>query len=183
MKKKILIVIFVVTLIEFVTACGNITDSPTSKVENFMSKYQRLDSEVLAQLDSVVSSNTELTDDQKDDYRNLMERQYQDLSYKIKDENTLADSSTVTVEIETYDYRTAINKSEDYYNNNKEEFESESGDLDDKKYWDYKITQMKTTEDRVKTEIVFTLHKEDGKWILEDLSDSDREKIHGLYIG
>ena len=49
-----------------------------------MSKYQRMDSEVLSQLDSIVSNNKDLTDDQKKDYKNLIERQYQNISYKIK---------------------------------------------------------------------------------------------------
>ena len=44
-----------------------------------MSKYQRMDSEVLSQLDSIVSNNKDLTDDQKKDYKNLIERQYQNI--------------------------------------------------------------------------------------------------------
>ena len=183
MKKNIRVVIFIASLVLLFSGCGNITDTPTAKVENFMSKYQKLDSEVLAQLDSVVSSNLELTDDQKEEYRDLMERQYQNLSYKIKDETTLGESATVTAEIEVYDYRTALNKSEAYYSDNKKEFHKDDGTLDDEKYWDYKLKAMKTTEDRVKQEIIFTLHKTDGKWILEDISDEDRDKIHGLYQG
>ena len=181
MKKYISRVVLIIILCLVICGCGNITDTPSGKVELFMSKYQRLDSEVLAQLDRVVSNNIELTDSQKEDYRSLMERQYQDLSYKIKDENTLGENSTVTVEIEVYDYRSSLNKSEDYFEKNREEF-TEGDVIDTIKYMDYKIKQMKTTEDRVKYEIIFTLHKEDGKWVLEDISDMDREKIHGLYI-
>lgn len=181
MKKYLKEILVVVIFILLLSGCGNITDTPSSKVENFMSKYQKLDSEVLAQLDNVVSNNSELNDEQKEDYRSLMERQYQDLSYKIKDENTLGDTSTVNVEVEVYDYRNALNKSEIYYEQNKDKFQKEDGTLDNSKYWDYKISEMKTVEDKIKYEIIFTLHKEDGKWILEDISDLDREKIHGLY--
>ena len=38
-------------------------------------------------------------------------------------------------------------------------------------------------EDKIKNEIIFTLHKENDKWILDDISDSDRQKLHGLYGG
>lgn len=179
--KKYIRLLFVVIFIFIMSGCGNITDTPSSKVENFMSKYQRLDSEVLLQLDNVVSSNNELTDDQKEDYRGLMERQYQDLSYKIKDEKINGENATVIVEVEVYDYRNSINKSEAYYEQNKKDFQKEDGTLDLKKYWDYKIKEMKIVDDRVKQEITFTFHKDDGKWILEDLSDLDRDKIHGLY--
>ena len=125
----------------------------------------------------------DLTDDQKKDYKNLIERQYQNISYKIKDENTSGENATVTVEVETFDYRSALNKSEEYYENNKKKFQKDDGKIDQKKYWDYKISEMKKTEDKIKNEIIFTLHKENDKWILDDISDSDRQKLHGLYGG
>ena len=40
---------------------------------------------------------------------------------------------------------------------------------------------MKTVNDKTKYTITFNLTKEDGKWKVEDLSDVDRQKIHGLY--
>lgn len=177
--KKFILSIFVMMF--FVVGCSVNTNTPTSKVEEFMSKYQRMDSEVLSSLDKVVSSNKELSDDQKEDYKGLMERQYQNLSYKIKDENTKGDNSNVTVEIETYDYRSSLDNSENYYNNNKDKFKDDDGKIDKKKYWDYKISEMKKTDDKVKSEIVFTLHKDNDTWVLDDISDSDREKLHGIY--
>lgn len=181
MKKYIKELLVVAIFIFLISGCGNITDTPSSKVEKFISKYQRLDSEVLLQLDNVVSSNLELSDTQKEDYRGLMERQYQDLSYKIKDEKINGETATVTVELEVYDYRNSLNKSEIYYENNKKEFQKEDGTLDLEKYWNHRIKEMKVVDDRIKQEITFTFHKDDGKWILEDLSDLDRDKIHGLY--
>ena len=167
--KKFYLVLF--TIVLFLSGCSTNTNTPTSKVEEFMSKYQRMDSEVLSQLDSIVS------------YKNLIERQYQNISYKIKDENTSGENATVTVEVETFDYRSALNKSEEYYENNKKKFQKEDGKIDQEKYWDYKISEMKKTEDKIKNEIIFTLHKENDKWILDDISDSDRQKLHGLYGG
>ena len=48
---------------------------------------------------------------------------------------------------------------------------------------DYKIEEMIKVNDRITNEIVFVLHKEKGKWILDNISDIDRQKIHGLYRG
>ena len=179
--KKFYLVLF--TIVLFLSGCSTNTNTPTSKIEEFMSKYQRMDSEVLSQLDSIVSNNKDLTDDQKKDYKNLIERQYQNISYKIKDENTSGENATVTVEVETFDYRSALNKSEEYYENNKKKFQKDDGKIDQEKYWDYKISEMKKTEDKIKNEIIFTLHKENDKWILDDISDSDRQQLHGLSGG
>ena len=35
--------------------------------------------------------------------------------------------------------------------------------------------------DKAKYEITFHLTKEDGEWVIEDLTDVDRQKIHGLF--
>ena len=42
---------------------------------------------------------------------------------------------------------------------------------------------MTKVEDKKENEIVFTLHKDKNKWVLDDVSDSDREKLHGVYNG
>ncbi len=179
--KKIIVILLTISL--FLVGCSMDKNTPTSKVEDFMSKYQRMDSEVLSQLDSVVSNNQELTDEEKKDYKALIEKQYQNMSYKIKDENVDEDNATVTVEVEVYDYRTSLNKSEEYYKDNKDKFQKDDGTDDLEKIWDYKIAELKKVEDRTKQEIIFTLHKEDDEWILDDISDTDREKLHGLYQG
>ncbi len=180
MKRKYLGLILILIL---VVGCKNMKDTPTSHVENFMSKYQKLDSEVLNQLDMIVANRLDLTDSQKEKYRNLMERQYQDMTYKIKDEVSDDNHATVTISVLVYDYQSAINKSEEHYNKNKEEFQKEDGSIDIEKYWDYKISEMTKVEDKKENEIVFTLHKDKNKWVLDDVSDSDREKLHGVYNG
>ena len=48
--KKFLFV-FLSLLVLFVTGCGNDMATPTSKVEEFLGKYQSMDSDVLTQLD------------------------------------------------------------------------------------------------------------------------------------
>ena len=181
----------------FLTGCGNNSETPTNSVEGFLGKYQSMDSQVLTQLDNIISNDTTMNDNQKADYQALMEKQYQNLSYKIKDENISGDNATVLVEIEVFDYANSILKSREYYNEHRDEFESddsynsdqsdESGEIvggavdDVGAFIDYKIKQLKDVTDKAKYEITFYLSKKDDKWIVEDLSDTDRQKIHGLY--
>lgn len=194
MKKKLFVLLSLFVLL--LSGCGN-TDTPTSKVEEFLGKYQSMDSEVLAQLDNIISNDTSMNDEQKKDYQALMEKQYQNLSYKIKEEEIDGDNATVLVEIEVYDYANSISESRDYYNEHRDEFESddsyneeqedESGEvvggaIDDlASFIDFKIQQLQDVTDKAKYEITFYLSKEDGEWVVEDISDTDRQKIHGLF--
>lgn len=179
MKKLIL---FATVIIVLATGCGNMMNTPTKKVEEFLSKYQTMDKDVLEQLDDVIKDAGSLVEDQKNDYRELMKKQYQNLSYKIKDETEDGDNATVVVEIEVYDYGKAINESEQYLVTNRDEFLDEAGkDVDNKKFLDYKIKKMKEVKDKVKYTINFTLTKVDDKWKLDNISDIDRQKLHGLY--
>lgn len=200
--KKIFIALSVIFLL-LVSGCSTTLNTPSDKVEEFLSKYQNMDSEVLTQLDNVIAEDSSMNDDQKKEYRALLEKQYQNLSYKIKDEKIKGDTATVDVEIEVYDYKTSINKSKEYYKEHEEEFKEktnenkeESSSTDDKTtiiegegfeklsaFIDYKIKQLKSVTDKIKYEITFNLDKEDGKWKVEDISDIDRQKIHGLFEG
>lgn len=179
MKK---IVLFASIFLVLLTGCGNMMNTPTKKVEEFLSNYQTMDKTVLDQLDNVIKDAGNLVDEQKEDYRELMKKQYQNLSYKIKDETEDGDNATVTVEIEVYDYGKSINESEQYLVSNRDEFLDEATkEVDNKKFFDYKIKKMKEVKDKVKYTINFTLTKADDKWKLDNISDIDRQKLHGLY--
>ncbi|MDD6224264.1 MAG: hypothetical protein PUB18_04605 [bacterium] len=166
----------------FIAGCGNMMNTPTKKVEEFLSKYQTMDEKVLSQLDDVMKSAGTMTSDQKNKYRDLMKKQYQNLSYKIKDETEDGDTATVEVEIEVYDYATSITESETYLVTNRDEFvDKETQIVNDEKYMDYKLEQLAKVKDKVTYTINFTLTKEDDKWKLDDITEIDRQKIHGLY--
>ena len=45
----------------------------------------------------------------------------------------------------------------------------------------YKLEELETANDTVTYNMTFYLTKEDGEWILQDISDLDRKKLHGLY--
>ncbi len=190
--KKIIVCLSLLLLLA--VGCTNTMNTPTKKVEELLGKYQKMDSTVLAQLDSVISEDVNMSDEQKKEYRSLMEKQYQNLSYKIKNEEIKGNNATVDVEIEVFDYATSIALSRKYYSEHKDEFKDEEKDDDtvgekveeaiDKssKYIDYKIKQLKNVTDKKKYDITFNLSKdEDGIWKLDDISDIDRQKIHGLY--
>ena len=185
--------IFIILLISMsiLTGCGTNMNSPTSAVENYLKKYQDLDGEVTSQLDSVISSDISMTDTQKNDYKELMMNQYKNMSYKIVNENLMDEEAEVEVEIEVLDYASSIGESRIYYNNHRDEF-SETSEDDDSinddedidniaSFIDYKIKNMKNVTNTTKETITFYLNKVDGEWVVDNLSDIDLEKLHGLY--
>lgn len=180
--KRIHRIIFLVAIIFLVVGCGNMMNTPTKKVETFLSKYQTMDKAVITQLDDVVDDAGTMNEDQKEKYRELMKKQYQNLSYKIKDETEDGDNATIEVEIEVYDYGKAIREAESYLVTNNNEFlDINTNQVDTVKFLDYKIDQMKNTKDKVTYTINFTLTKIEDEWKLDDISDVDRQKLHGLY--
>lgn len=164
-----------------VAGCDQMMNTPTKQVENFLSKYQTLDNKVIEQLDEVIDSAGTMTSEQKEKYRELMKKQYKNLSYKIKDDTEDGNEATVEVEIEVYDYATAIENAETFFLTNKDEFLNDALEVDDVKFMDYKLEQMDTVKDKVKYTINFVLEKDDKEWELEDITDIDRQKLHGLY--
>ena len=198
---KIVVSAFILLLV--IVGCSNNMSTPTNKVEEFLGKYQSMDEDVLKQLDQVIKDDDTMNDDQKDKYKALMEKQYQNLSYKIENEDIQGDSATVDVEIEVLDYATTASKAQEYYNEHKEEIEEKYNDkkedndnsLEDAgddvlqaveesvAYINYKLEELETANDTVTYDMTFYLTKEDGEWILQDISDLDRKKLHGLYEG
>ena len=176
--KKILVFILSIFLL---TGCNNLMNTPTKIVENLLSKYQQQDTEVLTQLDDTWREETLLNNEQKDRYRNLMTKQYKNLAYTVKDETIDGKTAVVEVEIEVYDYNKAITDVEDYLLANANEFQDDSGQVNNTKYNDYKISQMESVKDKVTYTINFTLSKVDDKWVVDDLTETERMKIHGLY--
>ena len=162
--KKIVIVTIMFSL--FLFGCEKMMNTPTSKVEDFLSRYQRLDKDVLKELENMVTKEDNMNEEEKKEYKALLEKQYQNLSYKIKKEIIAKDTATVDVEIEVLDYATAISKT----NDNCEENTIEC-----------KLKELKNVNNKVKHEITFTLNQEDGVWTIEKLNDNDVKKLHGLY--
>lgn len=201
MKKLLVICMGLLLLV----GCTDTTNTPSKKVEDFLGKYQKQDDDVLTQLELTLDSDTSMDKDQKKEYKSLLQKQYQNLSYKITDEKIEDDKATVEVEVEVFDYKTSIDKSKAYFEEHKDELmkDDKNDNKDDDKdtntndnndnndntnaidnvkaYIDYKINELKNVEDKTTYDITFNLTKKDGEWVVDDLSDADRQKLHGLY--
>ena len=167
------IIILVISLI-LVTGCDDMMNTPTRRVEEYLGKYQILDSSVLTELDDVFD-NSDYSEKYKEEYKELMIKQDQNLSYKIKNEQTNGDTANVIVEIEVFDYNNAIDEANDYIDEHESEFQNKE-DIDH-----YKINAIKNVTDKASYTINFSLVKDNKKWVLEKINDNDLEKIHGLY--
>ncbi len=170
-------------LLFILTGCslGNMDNTPTKQVEKYLNNYQTLDSNILTKLDSIVDEETLLSDTQKDTYRDILKKHYQDLTYTIKEETVNGDKATVEAEIEVNDYTKALRSAEEYKVSNESEFNDENGVYDEEKYQEYRLGLLKDTKDRVKYTIYFSLTKQDDEWTLDTLSQTDEDKILGIY--
>jgi len=178
--KKILFIVLGFIFI-FTTGCDNVANTPTKKVEELMAKYQTADSDVLDDLDDVITSEVGLTTEQQDRYRALLKKQYQSLTYEIKEERIEGDNATVEVEIEITDFAKANSEAEEYLANNSGEFNDDEGNYSINKYIDYRLDKLEDTKDKVKYTLELTLTKEDEEWEVDNLTETERQKIHGIY--
>lgn len=176
------LVVFVIAILFLVVGCTNDMDSPTKKVETFLSKYQKNDEEVVEQFDTSIFEDEDLTVEQKDKYKEIMLDQYKNLSYKIKEEKIDGNKAEVEVEIEVYDFNTALEDSYTYVEENRDEFYIDDV-LDVVAFVDYKLDQLFNYKDRITYTITFNLSREDSdsEWEIKELSEDDLRKIHGVY--
>lgn len=179
MKKFFLYVSCFIAVI-FLAGCS-MDNTPTKKVENFLDSYKNLDQGVLTQLSDMVKTDTLMSDEQRTTYTDILKKQYQDMTYTIKDETIDGDNATVVAEIEVYDYYKVTTDATNYYNEKQDEFKDDTGKVSEAKFIDYRIGKMKEAKDKVKYTINFTLKKVDNSWVLNDIDDATRQKIHGLY--
>ncbi|MBR3199262.1 MAG: membrane lipoprotein lipid attachment site-containing protein [Bacilli bacterium] len=168
--------LFCFFLILFVlTGCGNMNNTPTKKVEAFLNKYQTNDKDVMDDLNDVLLFDSDLTDNERNDYREFMKKHYQDMTYKIKDETIDGDTATVEVEITVRSYTDAVNEANNYRLENASEFDTNNT------FASYRLDKIKKVKDMETYTINFYLNKIDEKWVINPLSSDDESKINGLY--
>lgn len=168
MKKILSIFIFLLLLV----GCS-LSNSPTSKVEELLTKYQSLDSDVKDGIEGVIEDEN-LTSSQKDRYKKLLEAQYKNLSYEIKDERIDGDNAIVSTEIKVINYKKAINDTYNYYNGN--------NDYTLEEYNDTKLSNLEKEKEKVTYTIDFEVKKDkDGNWNIASLSNETIKKIQGMY--
>lgn len=167
-KNKIVILLSIFIII--IIGCDNTMNTPANKVESFIEKYQRLDKEVIDSLNNIINKDSVMNKKEKKEYLALIQKQYQNLSYKIKGEQIENNVATVEVEIEVLDYKNAINRAKKTYQQEKKESLMEK-----------RIKEMKKVSNKVKYDLTIHLKNENGIWSIEELTEEDRKKIHGLY--
>lgn len=174
--KKILTLLFIAVF--FVTGCtmGKKMETPSEKVASYLDSYNKLDDNILTDLDNLVDNMTEYNTNQQERYKKLMKKHYEDLDYEIKSENIEDDQAIVEVEIEVYDYSSVMNNV--IY---EEDFTDEDGNYDMERYNDYQLDMLENVNNKVKYTVLFNLSKQDGVWVLEDPNDTVIQKIHGIY--
>lgn len=168
MKKILSIFIFLLLLV----GCS-LSNTPTSKVEELFSKYQRLDADIKSGIDNVLQGES-LTSEQKERYRDLIEKQYRNLVYQIKDETVDGNTAIIVTEIEVTNYKKAINETSAYY------FDKTNYTIED-----YNNTKLNNLEN-IKEKVIYTLNIEvkkdnDGNWKLSTLENDTIKKIQGMY--
>ena len=178
--KKVLSILGIALVL---TGCsiGNMDNTPTKKVETYLNNYQTLDSNVLSELDSLVNQEKMFDEDQRTTYRDIMKKHYQDLTYTIKEETVNGDKATVEAEIEVNDYTKVLKEAETYRTTNEDEFLDDEGMFDESMFNDYKLEALKGNKERVKYTIYFSLTKSGDEWVLDDLTETEQEKILGIY--
>ena len=166
MKKKIFILVVITLLL---VGCS-MSNTPTSRVEELFNKYQKVDSDIDMAINRVLDEQN-LTSEHRERYRKLLERQYTNLSYEVKDETIDGDNAKVIVEIEVMDYKASISDlTFDSSRYTKESFDEE------------KLTKLENTKDKVTYTLELTLTKDrDNNWRLDALTNEQIKKIQGMY--
>ena len=174
----------IITLLSIILLTGcttlDISNTPTKKVEEFLNKYQILDEEILNELDNVIEEKTKLNSENKEEYRELIKKQYKDMQYTIKEETIDGDEAKVTAQIIVKDFTKIINDAENYKRENMKEF-YENNTYNDNLYKNYLLDKLKDAKDRVTYTLDFTLKKENTKWRLDPITEEIEDKILGIY--
>lgn len=166
MMKKIGLFLVLILLL---SGCA-MSNSPTSKVEDLFMKYQKVDEDIALGIDNVIDYQN-LTESHKERYRKLLEDQYKNLSYEIKDELVDGDMATVLVEIEVIDYKRAIS-----------DLTFDSSIYTKESYDEEKLNRLENAKDKVKYTLEIKLTKDDdGNWKVDALTNEQIKKIQGMY--
>ncbi|MDD2505343.1 MAG: hypothetical protein PHF21_03625 [Bacilli bacterium] len=177
MKKRYWI--FSLLLLFIVSGCmmGN---SPTSKVEELLKRYNNNSDVVKTELGDYLSS-LNLDEDNQAGYEGVYLRQYSDLTYEIKDEKIDGNTAEVSVQIKVYDYYNAEIDINNYVSTHQSEFFDDDNVYSSEKALKYRIDELKKVNDKVEYTLNFTLTKVNNVWTVDTLTNEQLEKIHGTY--
>ena len=206
--KKILLPLFIIAL----SACTLGMSTPKQVVSSFLDKYKNEDSNILSQLDETINTQFTNEDYKKryrtlmtNQYKNM---EYKIKDESIEDDNAIVEAEITvydyasairnandylnsnpnefTIDSPTIDMDDANDETtkdtEDDKAKKDEDKKLDSSNYDQDKFTNYRLTQMENVNDTVTYTIQFTLTKVDGKWQMDQLSNTDIEKLHGIYV-
>ena len=167
-KKKLLL--FALPILFIILVGCEMANTPTSKVEDLFTKYQKLDTDIDNGIDNILEEQN-LSESQKERYRKILENQYKNLTYQIKEETIDGDNATIIAEIEVTDLRKSVEglvfDSTVY---TKETFDEE------------RLNRLEQAKDKVKYTLDLTLTKgSNDEWKLNALTNEQIKKIQGMY--
>lgn len=177
--KKVALCILIVFFMFLVSGCGMEKSARDVAIE-YLELYRNKDKVVMDELDDFVE-NENLTDNQKDKYKEILEREYGTLMYKVVDEQYEGNVAFITMEITVIDLYKSQEESAKYFNDNPTIFNDEDGEYDRDLYTDYKLDMMSKETDTVTYTIDIKVEKDGDDWKVVQLSNESLEKIHGIY--
>lgn len=151
-----------------------LNNTPTSKVEERLSKYQMVDKVVgINEKIEFLTNDDVLTEAQREKYYNIVKKQYKSLAYNIKDETIDGENAVITVQIEVMDYKKAI---DEYSANN------DYDKMHIEQYHNGRIEKLEVVKDKITYTMEFNVSKDkNGNWKLEELDSDMEQKILGVY--
>lgn len=177
--KRVVLGILLLICMFCICGCGMEKSARDVAIE-YLELYRNKDKIVMDELDDFVE-NENLTDNQKDKYKEVLEREYGTLMYKVVDEQYEGNVAFITMEITVIDLYKAQEESAKYFNDNPTEFNDEDGEYDRDLYTDYKLDMMSKETDTITYTIDIKVEKDGDDWKVVQLSNESLEKIHGIY--
>ena len=169
--KKFLILLLSSLMLAGGSVAEDVDNTDTKEGENYLSKYQEMDEDVIGDLDDII----DFGNDNNDEYKDIIKSNYQKMTYKVKNEEIDGDNAVVTVEIDVIDYTKGLDEIDNYYNENSDEFN------DDNSFDKYRLDKFKEIKDKTTYTIDFTLTRINKKWNLDNPTSDIRNKISGMY--
>lgn len=172
-----MIFLLLVIVVLFLVFRSN-SKSPNTLTRKYMNRYLHLDNKVVEKIKYPFGDS--LTSKQKSRYQEIIKKQYKDMTYDIVKEEVNEADAVITVNFSVYDLKSAMDKAVQYIEAYPDRFRKE-GVLQGEKVVDYKLDILESYRDRITYSVSFTYYKKDGAWELMDLSNTDLEKLDGIY--
>ena len=177
--KRLLLCLMLVLSMFFVSGCGMEKSARDVAIE-YLELYRSKDKVVMDELGEFIE-NENLNDTQKEKYKEILEREYGTLMYKVVDEQYEGNVAFITMEITVIDLYKSQEESAKYFNENPTKFNDEDGEYDRDLYTDYKLDMMSKETDTITYTIDIKVEKDGDDWKVVQLSNESLEKIHGIY--